>query len=195
MRKLVRRQLPVDIRNALLNAMAHGLRWDDFDKSAVRTCLREMQSGLCAYCERRLDKSDAHTRIDHFVPQSSPKGRGRIFDWTNHYLSCDCPDTCDSHKSSDERVIVNPDTDDPSRFFAYLATGTIQVAEGLSPWDAQKAKDTLEVLNLRCHSLASLRIMAFNRALKHLKGENELRRLMQDQIVEFHTFFEFMLSR
>ena len=193
MRKLTRTALPVEVRNALQSAADRGLSWDDFDKRQERRCLRKMQSGMCAYCERKLDLSDARTRIDHFVPQSVLEGRSRIFDWTNHYLSCDCSQTCDSHKTNDPREIVNPDTDDPSRFFTYVSTGAIYAANGLPIEDAQKAQNTIDVLNLRCPSLESSRVIAFNRMLKML-GAKVLKQIMQYRVVEFHTFCEYMLS-
>ena len=194
MRKLTRTTLPVDVENALRDAISRGLSWDDFDKCQVRGCLREMQSGMCAYCERKLDSSDARTRIDHFVPQSSPQGRSRIFDWTNHYLSCDCLETCDSHKANNMKAIVNPCTDEPSQFFTYAGNGAVYVASGLSVEDAQKAQDTIDVLNLLCPSLESSRVIFFNKMRKCL-GVNALRQVMQHRIVEFHTFCEYMLSR
>lgn len=194
MRKLKRTTLPDDVKNALAEAKNRGLSWDDFDKHQERGCLRKMQSGMCAYCERKLDLSDARTRIDHFVPQSSSAGKSRVFDWTNHYLSCDCLETCDSHKSDDIRTIVNPDTDNPSAFFTYTATGTICVAEGVSSNDIHKAQDTIDVLNLDCQSLKASRVIAFNKMLKRL-GENAMRQVIQYRVVEFHTFCEFMLNR
>ena len=192
MRKLTRTALPIEVKNALQDAVDRGLPWNDFDKRQERGCLREMQSGMCAYCERKLDSSDARTRIDHFVPQSSPKGMPRIFDWRNHYLSCDCSETCDSHKGADTREIVNPDTDDPSRFFTYLSTGAVCVAKGLSVKEMQKAQNTIDVLNLRCPSLESLRVVIFNKMRKYL-GVNGLKHVMQHRVVEFHTFCEYML--
>ena len=194
MRKLTRTTLPDEVQHSLQDAMSRGLAWDDFDKHQVRGCLRAMQSGLCAYCERKLDSLDARTRIDHFVPQSSPKGTSRVFDWTNHYLSCDCRDTCDSHKSNAEREIVNPDTEDPVRYLTYLPTGSICVGPELSAEDARKAQGTIEVLNLNCRSLAGSRVIAFNRILKYL-GESVLRKFMRNHVIEFQTFCEFMLSR
>ena len=194
MRKLKRTVLPIEVKNALQDAVNRGLSWDGFDKRQERACLREMQSGMCAYCERKLDSSDARTRIDHFLPQSSPQGMSRIFDWSNHYLSCDCSETCDCHKDADTREIVNPDTDDPSRFFMYVSTGALCVAQGLSVKDRQKAQNTIDVLNLRCPSLESSRVIAFNKMRKYL-GATALKQIMQCRIVEFHTFCEYMLSQ
>ncbi len=194
MRKLMRTKLPDEVQRSLLDAMSRGLAWDDFDKRQVRGCLRAMQSGFCAYCERKLDPLDARTRIDHFVPQSSAKGASRVFDWTNHYLSCDCRDTCDSHKSNDEREIVNPDTEDPVHYLTYLPTGSICAVPDIPAEDARKAQETIEVLNLDCRSLAYSRVIAFNRILKH-STEPVLREFIRNHVVEFHTFCEFMLSR
>ncbi len=194
MRKLMRTTLPDEVQCSLQDATSRGLTWDDFDKRQVRSCLRTMQSGLCAYCERKLDSLDARTRIDHFVPQSSPKGASRVFDWTNHYLSCDCRDTCDNHKSNDEREIVNPDTEDPVRYLTYLPTGSICAVPELPVEDARKAQNTIEILNLNYRSLADSRVIAFNRILKH-SGESVLREFIRNHVVEFHTFCEFMLSR
>ncbi len=194
MRKLMRTKLPDEVQRSLQDAMSRGLAWDDFDKRQIRGCLRTMQSGFCAYCERKLDPLDARTRIDHFVPQSSAKGASRVFDWTNHYLSCDCRDTCDSHKSNDEREIVNPDTEAPVHYLTYLPTGSICAVPDIPAEDARKAQETIEVLNLDCRSLAYSRVIAFNRILKH-SSELVLREFIRNHVVEFHTFCEFMLSR
>lgn len=195
MRKLNRpplTQLPAEVQATLAYAKENRLGWDDIDKSGVRTCLRTMQSNFCAYCGGKLNPADDHTRIDHFVPQSSDSDR--IFDWTNHYLSCDRPTTCDSHKKKRSEDLVNPDTDDPSGFFGYSSAGSIFVREGLSPADAQKAKDTIDVLHLDLPELAGNRIIAFNRLKKSL-GEALLFSYLSTRVVEYDSFCRAMISQ
>ena len=198
MRKLNRKpfqQLPVTVQTTLSNATANGLRWDDIGKDGVRQELRVMQHGHCAYCGCKLSDADDLTRIDHFIPRSSASGKSRVFDWTNLYLSCDRPNTCDSFKGSKTDAIVNPDTEDPADFLTYGATGAIMVRRGLSAPDATKAAATIRVLNLAAGELAAARIVYFNRMVKNLGGVANMKAYLARRDVQYYSFCVSMLTR
>jgi len=66
--------------------------WDDLHcKPQLRQHLIEEQSGLCIYCERRIDQANSH--IEHLIPQShEPNLR---FDYSNLTVSCN-GDQCET---------------------------------------------------------------------------------------------------
>lgn len=195
MHKLHRPALPQDISDSLRDAIEHELRWDDYNKKPLRSFLRTVvQTGLCAYCERRLSAQDSQTRIDHFVPRSSDAGKTQVFEWENLFLSCDDPDTCDNHKRDDERKIINPTIDDPREYLTFTATGMVIPVSGLDDVRSQKAKNTIDVLNLKNPTLCNRRVLAFNRFRKQADRSHASFRQGVPSYYEFCTFCNTMLS-
>lgn len=72
--------------------------FDRMDKKKLRSVLLLEQGHLCAYCERRVDETDPKPRIDHWRPLSLD--HKYALHWSNLYLSCPTPETCDSAKTS-----------------------------------------------------------------------------------------------
>lgn len=71
---------------ALANTSPHP-EWETMNsdlKQEIRSSLNKEQSGLCAYCERKLPENQG--RIDHIVPQS--KDESLIYEYKNLCHSC-----------------------------------------------------------------------------------------------------------
>lgn len=136
-----------------LKKFKHGQhQWGDLglpDKREVRDCLRQLQGGLCAYCEGSLDQLGEH--VEHFRTRS---GHPELtFDWGNLYWSCGQHDSCGNHKDTRGKPyhpdhLINPRTEDPDMFFKFRADGTIAVRDGLSAADEVRARETIRVFSL-----------------------------------------------
>lgn len=195
MRKILRIDPSAEIKESLQDAVDQGLAWSDFDNRLVRSGLRKMQRGLCAYCEDRLNAVDAKTRIDHFVPRSSPAGKPLVYEWTNLFLSCDCHETCDSRKKSHTDEIVNPCMDEPSDYLAYLPTGTMVPVSGANN---PKGAATIRVLNPNGGLLPIRRVREWNRHVKYWrKFSVKWSSFSTDDFLRlpFGTFFVYMAKR
>lgn len=198
MRSLVRPKIETipEVKHILEDAQVRGLPWGDFDLGPIRKELRVMQSGYCAYCGRKLSDDDQQTRIDHFEPRSTGGGGHRVYDWTNFYLSCDTAKTCDSHKHDSTDAIINPDCEDPDHFICYKASGSVNACKNLNEIEAEKANNTIRVLNLNYAALSAARIVSFNRWKKAMSGKIEImRKNLMVKTVEYHSFCEYMVSR
>ncbi len=58
-----------------------------YNKRDVKTALKEMFKGKCAYCESKVTHV-APGDIEHFRPKSDPRYVDLTFEWTNLLLSC-----------------------------------------------------------------------------------------------------------
>jgi len=195
MRRILRVTPSAEISASLQDAKDRGLSWSDFDNGLVRDGLRKLQRGLCAYCEDRLSDADPQTRIDHFVPRSTIAGKSLVYAWTNLFLSCDCCETCDSHKKNSTDVIVNPGIDDPSEYLAYLPTGTVVPVAGANK---VKGEATVRVLNLNGGLLPIRRVREWDRYVKYCKKYSLAPSPIENGALShmpFASFFVYMATR
>jgi uncharacterized protein (TIGR02646 family) len=86
-------------------ARAH---FDGLDKLKLRKVLYAEQRHICVYCQQRVKEGSDVPRIEHWRPLSHNPDLALC--WTNLYLSCRSPGTCDGAKA--ERRLVW-DTADP----------------------------------------------------------------------------------
>jgi len=130
----------------------------------VRECLREAllkeQRGQCFYCEQKIKSS----RIDHFIPRDAPNEKDIECNYNNLFLSCDRKESCDIQKGStfDEsryiRLFSNRyDLENPSDFFNFTARGKIKAKKLLNDDSKNRAKNTIELLNLNHKYLVDAR--------------------------------------
>ena len=130
----------------------------------VRECLREAllkeQRGQCFYCEQKIKGS----RIDHFIPRDAPNQKDIECNYNNLFLSCDKKESCDIKKGSafDEsryiRLFSNRyDVENPSDFFDFTARGKIKAKKLLNDDSKNRAKNTIELLNLNHKDLVDAR--------------------------------------
>lgn len=159
---------------------------------ATKQQLGDDQDYLCAYCERALNREAAHLqRIEHFHPKadtSSP--HNWALDWGNMLmvcmggsnkdeidhdvyplpanLSCDAyKDHCITTKSlpeNCEEYVLNPLVISAHKLFEFdKSTGKLAVNAELQDISlVQKAKSTIEFLNLNCAKLCEERLLILN---------------------------------
>ncbi|MDD2717511.1 MAG: TIGR02646 family protein [Candidatus Wallbacteria bacterium] len=133
------------------------LAWKEFGgKEEVRKRLSEIQMGLCAYCEIRLSK-EIGLHIDHIKPKT--RCPEKTFYWSNLLLSCIAAekleklkdsDKCCGHfklKAWDEQMLL-PTDEDCEKFFIYLKSGEIELADNLTPDEKKRGKLAIDILNL-----------------------------------------------
>lgn len=164
---------PVNPPVALQRAIANGCtNWDGFpDKASVTDVLSRVQKCLCAYCQIRLD-SGIGSHIEHIWPKHAHQTK--TFDWPNLVLSCTHSQEIGAARLSgglscghsngkkpwpayDPRFI-SPTEQDCERYFEYMAAdGSVQPMRGLAPTETDRARYTIDLLNLNCRRLCRLR--------------------------------------
>ena len=121
--------------------------------------LRQEQHGLSGYTESPVTLDGSH--IDHFRKQSL--FNTLVFDWNNYVV--DSKDEAYGAKYKDIYIgsreenerLINPVTEDASRYFRYEINGRIEVAEGLSKEEEARAVFTCDAFNLNEGSLVERR--------------------------------------
>lgn len=158
-------------------------KWDD-TKDVSRTwreyILGFEQLWLSGYTEEPIRLDGSH--IDHFRKQSL--FNSLVFDWNNLIVDGTNETYGAKYKDdvvktrSDNDMLINPATEDASRYFKYELNGRIEVAEGLSDTDRARAIYTREAFNLNESSLMERRRVIINNILEPYKD------LTDDDIME-----------
>jgi|GEM_PF-840082 uncharacterized protein (TIGR02646 family) len=155
--------------------------WQQFTKRTVsrkqlKAALHARQNGLCVYCEIALentDKPNIGSHVDHVLPKE--KHPTLTFDYNNLVLSCfatggeikadekdPVPVSCGHAElkktnNFDETRFIKPTDSNCERYFSFELDGGVMPHPSLSSPDIDKAKHTLNVLNLDCLRLRRLR--------------------------------------
>lgn len=148
----------------------HPSKWED--AADVRSTWREYileceQHWLSGYTEEPLRIDSSH--IDHFRKQSL--FNTLVFDWNNYVVDGIDENYGAKHKDKfvkthdDNEKLINPVTEDAKLFFKYELTGKIDVAEGLSVTDSDRALYTIDAFNLNESSLMERRRIIINTIL------------------------------
>lgn len=150
------------------DAAAAQSRWHSFKhKARLSEVLSNEQYGLCAYSELRPDQEGIGTHIEHVVPKSLEPAR--TFDYHNLVLSAlsdadlsalTKEDHFGGHakgREYDPQRFVSPLQQDAARYFAYLSDGRVVPSIGLAAVDQERARYTIERLNLNCSFLLNRR--------------------------------------
>ncbi len=147
----------------------HPTRWEDakgVSRAWREYILEKEQNQLSGYTEEPLHIDKSH--IDHFRKQSIFNTIAFIFDWNN--LIVDSIDETYGAKYKDNVVktsrenerLINPATEDASRFFKYQINGNMDVADGLCKEDISRAEYTISAFNLNESSLVERRRIIMN---------------------------------
>lgn len=177
-------------------------RWDDVPpelrKDARERILNEEQHGWSAYTERRLAADTPTLHVDHFRKRSL--FNTLTLDWDNLLV-----DEHNSHYGADHKdrlitkgdydYVLNPVTDRPQHYIAYLANGQMVPREGLSNDEQQKALRTIEVFNLNHAVLVAQRGDIVKQILS-IKGQLTPDQIMQTLIqAPFPSLIEYICKR
>lgn len=147
--------------------LQHPAKWEDAkDVSHIwrQYILEYEQHRLSGYTEEPVHFEKSH--IDHFRKQSL--FNALVFDWNNFIV--DNIDETHGAKYKDKIVktkadnekLVNPVEEDASHFFKYKLNGKIDVANGLSKTDRERAAYTINTFNLNESSLVERRKKIIN---------------------------------
>lgn len=143
-------------------------RWQSFGyKSTVSKYLQNDQYGLCAYSEIRPDIQGIGVHIEHIEPKSLTPIR--TFDFHNLVLSALSSDDLSSMNKEDvfgghakldtydSAIFISCLDATCSEYFVYLFNGKVEPEINLSNPDKDKALSTIDLLNLNCPYLITLR--------------------------------------
>ncbi|RLA71002.1 MAG: TIGR02646 family protein [Epsilonproteobacteria bacterium] len=139
--------------------------WNNFSttgKTDIHNRLIPLQSGLCIYCEQKLDKYGFH--IEHIL--SKLLNRPLTFEYTNLSLSCIKDGSISTETTANpiscghaplkrandynETLLIKPTEAHCSELFAYHQNGEIKSNDNNSGFDRTRVEHTLKVLNLNC---------------------------------------------
>ncbi|WP_163371957.1 retron Ec78 anti-phage system effector HNH endonuclease PtuB [Endozoicomonas acroporae] len=174
-------------------------QWRDLsndDRQAIWSSLETMQGERCAYCECDLQQHGRH--IEHFRQRSGHNYPQGTFQWANLFGSCNREESCGKHKDRyrgyNYQDLIKPDIDNPDDYLIFVPDGTIQIRQGLTAQQYQKASETLRVFNLNADN-GPLRWMRNQAAAGYLKLAEELLELAteleQDEWLPlYHTELE-----
>ena len=145
----------------------HPTRWEDArDVSHVwrEYILEYEQHRLSGYTEEPVRLDSSH--IDHFRKQTL--FNALVFDWNNFIVDSKNETYGAKHKDlvvrtrEENEKLINPTTEDASRFFRYELNGRIALAEGLNDKDRVRADYTMDAFNLNESSLVERRRVIIN---------------------------------
>lgn len=160
------------------------------DKDDIRDALLRDQGYLCAYCMKRIDKSNM--KIEHYKPQS--KYGDLDLDYRNMLGVCDGnsrvgdnkkEQTCDTHKGNDE-IVVNPLEQSSIDLIKYKNDGTIYSDDEIIN------KDLNETLNLNCDAahLKENRKKALDSLKKFISKESHQKTCSKEKLIKIKRMYE-----
>lgn len=170
------------------------------DRVAIWNDLERMQGKFCCYCESVAVRGNGH--IEHFFYKGKQADghapyKHLTFVWSNLFGSCGLHtgDTCGHFKDRDgpsgpgyydPSHLIKPDIESSIDFFEFLPTGVINPKPGLSSALANRASETLRILNLSAlNGVRKRQIDIFKKeleALLQLTADDEVIRQEIDKI-------------
>lgn len=113
-------------------------------KEALKSGLRALSFGKCAYCEGELG-AQAREEIEHYIAKTVNPAFS--FEWTNLFLSCG---GCNGSKLDVDHggSLLKPDDEDPEPYFWVTPEGKLQPHPSLGPDEARRAQNTIEICDL-----------------------------------------------
>lgn len=193
MRRLNRGTCPEPLSRGTYSHLTHV--WDKLSsgvKAPIRQALEEMQGGRCAYCE---SPTHGGGHIEHFCRRRDfPE---LTFEWSNLFLSCDSPDCCGHYKDRlrgaayDPASIVKPDEEDPDVVLYFHSSGEARPRSLSTPEEQQRARTTIDTLNLNVGHLRHAReraVRSYQRRASDILGallefsENDRRTYIDSEI-------------
>lgn len=113
-----------------------------WDRPFIRSAVRAISNGKCAFCECNLEEESKYLEVEHFAHRNTYPDR--VMDWLNFLPACR---RCNAHKSTHDVIvdpIVNPADEDPRDHLNFE----------LYRFDGRDAKGrmTVDVLNLNDYS-------------------------------------------
>jgi len=128
----------------------------------IRTALVAMTANHCSYCDGHPLGATDVPAVDHFRPKGREEFYGLVCTWTNLFLSCSA---CNKAKREQwDDALLRPDAPDYrfERYFEFrFETGELQPAPAASAEEQQRARCTIELLDLNRADACQVRKRAY----------------------------------
>ena len=130
-----------------------------------RACLGDLHrsyNGICAYLSVFVERVTGGATADHFVPKS--RALDLAYEWSNYRLSCSRMNA----RKRDFESVLDPFSLDPGTFRLELVTGRIYPNSALSPVLLQRARETIDRLDLddwECREMRARRYEEYRRGV------------------------------
>ncbi len=124
-------------------------------KRILRSALREMAHGKCAYCESALEVT-SFLQIDHYIAKTVEPHR--VFEWGNLLPACVI---CNNAKADEDHrgALLKPDDEDPEPFFwIHPDSGRLEPHPALDAAGQRRAAETIRICDLQRPKLCQKRI-------------------------------------
>ena len=165
------------------------INWDSFTPEIKQVLkqylLEEQENSCCPYCEIKINLENSH--IEHIKPKNIFPNL--LADYNNFIACCLTKKRCGNSKASKwSELFINPITENPEDYFEYdIKTGRMVpiFKEGEK---YEKAKYTIELLNLNEDRLCKIRkvfIINYTKNIetrKYLSNFPSLRRYLEDRL-------------
>jgi uncharacterized protein (TIGR02646 family) len=124
-------------------------------KKVLRTALRELAHGKCAYCESALELT-TYLEIEHHVAKTVTSDLA--FEWTNLLPACRL---CNNAKGEQDHkgALLKPDAEDPEPYFwIHPDTGKLEPHPRLDAAQSHRATETIRLCDLQRPALCTKRV-------------------------------------
>lgn len=132
--------------------------WDDYNsdiKKQLKNYMFEEEQGYnCPYCETIISLNNS--QIEHIKPKD--KFPNALSDYSNYLVGCINKKTCGQYKANNwSDKFIDPTLEDPNEYLTYdIMTGEV-VPKIKTGTNFEKAKITIEMLNLNEKRLCEMR--------------------------------------
>lgn len=157
------------------------------------------QEKFCVYCERPAAQgNDTTGHIEHFYNKGNVNYKCLTFDWKNLFGCCPSTNHCGHFKDQlingvprvyDANLLVKPDVDDPNEYLQFLSTGNVEPKEGLDVNKRNRARVTINILNLDCALLIASRSSVIKNFQERVLALDELKSnsaLDEDEYIQLY---------
>lgn len=154
-------------------------------KEVIWEQLYLIQEKFCVYCEMPAYQGDRTTgHIEHFFNKGNASYKCLTFEWGNLFGCCSSHEHCGHYKDMqisggprnyDSNALLKPDVDEPCDYLQFLSTGNVEPKIGLDGDKLNRARVTIDTLNLDCASLISSRGSVIKNFQERVLVLNELR--------------------
>ncbi|WP_426711157.1 retron system putative HNH endonuclease [Cetobacterium sp. SF1] len=163
--------------------------WDEYSnypeiKKALREyMLLEEQDLCCPYCEILIEAETSE--IEHIKPKTHFKNEFQ--NYNNFLTGCKGTKICGNHKGNKySENFINPTLEDPEDYFTYdIKTGKI-IPKEINGIKYEKAKETIEILNLNdsrlCGARKTIILQNINNLeyLEYIDGFSTLKKFLRE---------------
>ncbi|MFQ2225847.1 retron Ec78 anti-phage system effector HNH endonuclease PtuB [Aeromonas hydrophila] len=186
MKKLDRTLATIPVCLSKFHYPRHG--WNNVkssDKKLIWNKIDLIQERFCVYCEMPAAQgNDTTGHIEHFYNKGNVNYKHLTFDWNNLFGCCPSTHHCGHFKDQlingvprvyDANLLVKPDVDDPNEYLQFLSTGNVEPKEDLDVNKLNRARVTIDILNLDCALLIASRSSVIKNFQERVLALDELK--------------------